>query len=112
MISAILLKVAVFTHSTDPVWFLWVVREFSTAMLVGNLVLCMPVFRIWFKPLIPSRIRTKFSTDASGGSLQKMSVGASESGTETICAPDVELAWPAGHEPSKAQPHTSTRGTL
>lgn len=100
IISAILLKVAVFTNPTDPVWFLWVMREMSTAMLVGNLVLCMPVFRTWFKCLVP-RGRTKKGTDASGASLQKKSVGASDSGTDTTFTPELGLSWPAGHEPMR-----------
>lgn len=100
IICAILLKVAVFTNPTDPVWFLWVMREISCAMLVGNLVLCMPVFRIWFKCLFPN-VRTKRGTCTSGASLQKKSVGASDSGTDTTLTPELGLSWPAGHEPMR-----------
>ncbi|KAJ0289292.1 hypothetical protein COL940_001488 [Colletotrichum noveboracense] len=38
---------------TAPIWFLWCVREVSTAMLVGNLPLCMPTFRVWWRFFFP-----------------------------------------------------------
>ncbi|OHE97864.1 hypothetical protein CORC01_06899 [Colletotrichum orchidophilum] len=53
MLCAILTKVAVFTFSTDPVWFMWCVREVSTAMLVGNLVLGMPALRAAWRCVFP-----------------------------------------------------------
>ncbi|KAK1639009.1 hypothetical protein BDP81DRAFT_195303 [Colletotrichum phormii] len=53
MLCAILTKVAVFTYSTDPVWFMWCVRETSTAMLVGNLVLGMPILRAAWRCVFP-----------------------------------------------------------
>ncbi|EFQ27363.1 uncharacterized protein GLRG_01858 [Colletotrichum graminicola M1.001] len=70
MLSAILLKVAVFSNMFDPVWLIWCIREVSTAMLVGNLVLCMPIFKIWWK-FFSSRI----------GSLRK---GSTESGNSDM----------------------------
>ncbi|TQN72047.1 hypothetical protein CSHISOI_03454 [Colletotrichum shisoi] len=60
MLCAILTKVMVFTHSVDPVWFLWSVRESSTAMLVGNLVLGLPILRTCWRFFVPS-------TDGSSG---------------------------------------------
>ncbi|KAJ3962321.1 hypothetical protein N0V92_000976 [Colletotrichum tropicale] len=54
MLAAILTKVSVFTNQTAPIWFLWCVREVSTAMLVGNLPLCMPTFRMWWRFFFPS----------------------------------------------------------
>ncbi|KAI8256100.1 hypothetical protein K4K58_005125 [Colletotrichum sp. SAR11_239] len=53
MLAAILTKVSVFTNQTAPIWFLWCVREVSTAMLVGNLPLCMPTFRMWWRFFFP-----------------------------------------------------------
>ncbi|KAJ3947735.1 uncharacterized protein N0V96_001969 [Colletotrichum fioriniae] len=53
MLCAILTKVAVFTYSTDFVWFMWCVRETSTAMLVGNLVLGMPTLRAAWRCVFP-----------------------------------------------------------
>ncbi|KAI8172562.1 hypothetical protein K4K51_010875 [Colletotrichum sp. SAR 10_75] len=55
MLAAILTKVSVFTNQTAPIWFLWCVREVSTAMLVGNLPLCMPTFRMWWRFFFPGR---------------------------------------------------------
>ncbi|KAK2037237.1 hypothetical protein LZ31DRAFT_440765, partial [Colletotrichum somersetense] len=49
MLSAILLKVHAFTTLPDKigaVWLIWAVREVSTAMLVGNLVFCVPVLKM------------------------------------------------------------------
>ncbi|TID04245.1 hypothetical protein CH35J_002420 [Colletotrichum higginsianum] len=60
MLCAILTKVMVFTHSVDPVWFLWSVRECSTAMLVGNLVLGLPILRTCWRFFVPK-------TDGSSG---------------------------------------------
>ncbi|OHW95633.1 hypothetical protein CSPAE12_05803 [Colletotrichum incanum] len=71
MICAILMKAAVFTNSTDPIWFLWSVREVSTAMLVGNLVLGMPILKTWWRCFVPggdSSTRGKSSTAGSGAS--------------------------------------------
>ncbi|KAK2012540.1 hypothetical protein LZ32DRAFT_618328 [Colletotrichum eremochloae] len=48
ILSAILLKVAVFSATADliePVWIIWGIREVSMAILVGNLVLCVPVMK-------------------------------------------------------------------
>lgn len=42
------MKYSVFTDPTQPVWLPWSVREVSTAVLVGNLITCIPVFRaVW-----------------------------------------------------------------
>ncbi|GKT55379.1 hypothetical protein ColTof4_07756 [Colletotrichum tofieldiae] len=71
MLCAILMKVAVFTNSTDPVWFLWSVREVSTAMLVGNLVLGMPILKTLWRRFVPGgdgSTRGKSSTAGSGAS--------------------------------------------
>jgi len=71
MLSSILLKVAVFSNSFDPVWLIWCIREVSTAMLVGNLVLCMPIFKIWWK-FFSSRIGSlRKGFTASGNSDMK-----------------------------------------
>ncbi|KAL3423520.1 UbiD family decarboxylase [Phlyctema vagabunda] len=43
--ATILTKISVFNHPTEPVWVLWSIREVSTAMLVGNLILCRPMLR-------------------------------------------------------------------
>ncbi|KAK1987961.1 hypothetical protein LZ30DRAFT_579113 [Colletotrichum cereale] len=81
MLCAILMKIAVFTDSTNPIWFLWCVREVSTAMLVGNLVLGMPVLRTWWRCLVPgadNSARDKPSTagsDASGKVMMKNGAG-------------------------------------
>ncbi|KAK7436239.1 hypothetical protein Landi51_12651 [Colletotrichum acutatum] len=58
MLCAILTKVAVFTYSTDFVWFMWCVRETSTAMLVGNLVLGMPTLRAAWRCVFPQSRNT------------------------------------------------------
>ncbi|KXH37563.1 hypothetical protein CSIM01_07491 [Colletotrichum simmondsii] len=58
MLCAILTKVAVFTYSTDFVWFMWCVRETSTAMLVGNLVLGMPTLRAAWRCVFPQSTST------------------------------------------------------
>ncbi|RDW75267.1 hypothetical protein BP6252_06409 [Coleophoma cylindrospora] len=44
VICASLTKYFAFT-STTHVWVLWYVREASTAMLVGNIYLCLPLVR-------------------------------------------------------------------
>ncbi|KAK1992894.1 hypothetical protein LX36DRAFT_694015 [Colletotrichum falcatum] len=74
MLSAILLKVAVFKNMFDPVWLIWCVRELSTAMLVSNLILCMPILKTswWF---LSSRI---------GGSRRKRVPAPGASETERI----------------------------
>ncbi|KAK6222190.1 family decarboxylase [Colletotrichum tabaci] len=68
MISAILMKVAVFTDSTDPIWFMWSVREVSTAMLVGNLVLGLPILKTWWRLIFPGGGSTRGKSSAVSGS--------------------------------------------
>ncbi|WDK19598.1 hypothetical protein CGRA01v4_10885 [Colletotrichum graminicola] len=64
MLAAILLKVAVFSSSADlidPPWIIWAVREVSMAVLVGNLVFCVPVLKmLWsFFSIRISRIKNR-----------------------------------------------------
>ncbi|GKT41853.1 uncharacterized protein ColSpa_02034 [Colletotrichum spaethianum] len=100
MLCAILMKVAVFTNSTDPIWFLWSVREVSTAMLVGNLVLGMPILRTWWRFFIPAGDGStggKSSTAGTGSTATSAVTGkatrdptasaASEPGTSRLASP-------------------------
>ncbi|KAK2037043.1 hypothetical protein LZ31DRAFT_571056 [Colletotrichum somersetense] len=73
MLCAILMKVAVFTNSTNPIWFLWSVREVSTAMLVGNLVLGMPILRALWRRFVPG------PGDSTGGNSSTTGSGATSS---------------------------------
>ncbi|KAK2025050.1 hypothetical protein LX32DRAFT_597585 [Colletotrichum zoysiae] len=71
MLSAILLKVAVFSGSADlidPPWIVWAVREVSMAVLVGNLVLCVPVLKmLWsFFTIRISSIMNRIPTSENG----------------------------------------------
>ncbi|KZL78783.1 UbiD family decarboxylase [Colletotrichum tofieldiae] len=80
MLSAILLKVAVFTNTVDPVWLIWCIREISTAMLVGNLVLCMPIFKAWWRFLFRSSNTLNNDSLASGNVARKRFTRDSQSG--------------------------------
>ncbi|KAK2055967.1 hypothetical protein LY76DRAFT_660897 [Colletotrichum caudatum] len=89
MLSAILLKVAVFNNLFDPVWLIWCIREVSTAMLVGNLVLCMPILKTWWR----------FSSRRICG-LRKGSTASGHSDTKRIM-----------HDPQSAGGKTTTMTT-
>ncbi|KAK1993701.1 hypothetical protein LX36DRAFT_693546 [Colletotrichum falcatum] len=71
MTSAILLKIAVFSSSPkfiDPPWIAWIVREVSTAVLAGNLVLCVPAIRtLWgFFSNRVSGVKNRITTSGNG----------------------------------------------
>ncbi|WYZ34486.1 hypothetical protein EsH8_I_000762 [Colletotrichum jinshuiense] len=93
MLCAILTKVAVFSNSVGPVWFLWSVREGSTAMLVGNLVLSMPAIRACFRPFIPGSETSTSGTSGTSGTngtkkTAKYSEGSvSEPASSTLGSP-------------------------
>ncbi|WDK13788.1 hypothetical protein CGRA01v4_05069 [Colletotrichum graminicola] len=81
MLCAILMKVTVFTNPSDPVWFLWSVREVSTAMLVGNLVLGMPILRSLWRCFVPGAgdsMGDKPSTADSGATSTVTKSGAGD----------------------------------
>ncbi|KAK1975192.1 hypothetical protein LZ30DRAFT_366831 [Colletotrichum cereale] len=80
MLAAILLKVAVFTNSTDPVWLIWCAREISTAMLVGNLVLCMPILKMWWRFFSHGIGSVTKGSSTSGNSARKRITQDSQSG--------------------------------
>ncbi|KAF6826161.1 UbiD family decarboxylase [Colletotrichum plurivorum] len=67
MLAAILTKVTVFANSLQPVWFLWCVREVSTAMLVGNLALCMPIARSCWAFFFPGSGSTAGANSGASG---------------------------------------------
>ncbi|KAF9879060.1 UbiD family decarboxylase [Colletotrichum karsti] len=82
MLAAILTKVTVFMNNTAPVWFLWCVREVSTAMLVGNLALCMPILRTWWLFVFPSSSGSnKNSTNVTTATAQS---GTSAGGSGVV----------------------------
>ncbi|KAK2036124.1 hypothetical protein LZ31DRAFT_571553 [Colletotrichum somersetense] len=84
MLSAILLKVAVFNNLFDPVWLIWCIREISTAMLVGNLVLCMPIFKTWWKFFSRRICGLRKGTTASGHSdTKRITLGPQSTGGKT-----------------------------
>ncbi|TDZ37423.1 hypothetical protein CTRI78_v011115 [Colletotrichum trifolii] len=83
MLAAILTKVNVFENNVEPVWFLWCVREVSTAMLVGNLALCMPIARtVWFA-VFPRTASTHNTTGAKSATSAAGLAAASKRSTAT-----------------------------
>ncbi|KAK2007168.1 hypothetical protein LZ32DRAFT_542485 [Colletotrichum eremochloae] len=89
MSCAILMKIAVFTNSIDPVWFLWSVREVSTAMMVGNLVLGMPILQTLWRFFVPGTgdsTRGKSSSADSGTSGNPTMLPASEPGASKVAS--------------------------
>lgn len=89
MLAAILTKVTVFENSLQPVWFLWCVREVSTAMLVGNLALCMPIARSWWLFFFPGSGSTAgVKLGASGHSGAGSAAGSSKKSARTTVASD------------------------
>ncbi|KAF6833244.1 UbiD family decarboxylase [Colletotrichum musicola] len=81
MLAAILTKVTVFANSVQPVWFLWCVREVSTAMLVGNLALCMPIAGSCWTFFFPGSGSTAGADSAAGSSKKsaRMTVASDDS---------------------------------
>ncbi|GJD04356.1 ubiD family decarboxylase [Colletotrichum higginsianum] len=77
----------VFTHSVDPVWFLWSVREASTAMLVGNLVLGLPILRTCWRFFLGAK-----SSKASSGATGDSSASAALEPTSSRSAPTARVA--------------------
>ncbi|TIC97426.1 hypothetical protein CH35J_006580 [Colletotrichum higginsianum] len=94
MLCAILTKVMVFTHSVDPVWFLWSVREASTAMLVGNLVLGLPILRTCWRFFVPRNDSSSGakSSKASSGATGDSSASAALEPTSSRSAPTARVA--------------------
>ncbi|KAK1994163.1 hypothetical protein LX36DRAFT_584861 [Colletotrichum falcatum] len=102
MLCAILMKVAVFTNPTSPVWFLWSVREVSTAMLVGNLVLGMPVLRALWRRFVPGAgdsTRGKSSTAGSGASGMAAKNGAGHPAVSVALEPGALRLGPSARVP-------------
>ncbi|KAH6658875.1 hypothetical protein BKA67DRAFT_508962, partial [Truncatella angustata] len=60
MIAAIMMKYNVFINPMEPVWFPWCIREVSTATIVSNIPLCVPVLQNGLK-LLGNLVR-RFST--------------------------------------------------
>ncbi|OLN82040.1 hypothetical protein CCHL11_08672 [Colletotrichum chlorophyti] len=98
MLSAILMKVTVFSNSVDPVWFSWSVREISTAMLVGNLVLGFPLLKAGWRLIFPSSGSTKGGSSAASGSGATKKSMRSSGGT-TSTEPGSSSRW---ESPSRA----------
>ncbi|KAK1600085.1 uncharacterized protein LY79DRAFT_6038 [Colletotrichum navitas] len=100
MLCATLMKVTVFTNPTNPVWFLWSVREVSMTMLVGNLVLSMPILRTLWRCFVPG------AGDSMGDKPSIADSGATSTVTKSGAR---DPAVSAASEPSASRPVPPTR---
>ncbi|KAL0939296.1 UbiD family decarboxylase [Colletotrichum truncatum] len=94
MLAAIFMKLSVFLDSDSPVWFLWSVREVSTAMIVGNLSLCMPIARTWWRFFFPGSSNTTGNKSSASSAARTTKKSTSAGSSEGDCGESYKLSSP------------------